>query len=125
MVYLVLETKELLLFFQKILLYISAIAVGVLNLVSCTDVLNKPAVDTFNAQLVFSDLNVVNAYLGKCYDRMGGNTDSGILGAREDLLVSGTDQTLCIHRPANYNMIKGTLSPDNNLFFTNDGYGGY
>ena len=110
---------------KKILLNISAIAFGVLSLVSCTDVLNKPAVDTFNAQLVFSDLNVVNAYLGKCYDRMGGNTDAGILGAREDLLVSGTDQTLCIHRPANYNMIKGTLSPDNNLFFTNDGYGGY
>jgi hypothetical protein len=56
---------------------------------------------------------------------MGGNTDAGILGAREDLLASGTDQTLCIHRPANYVMIKGTMSPDNLLFFTNNGYGGY
>lgn len=56
---------------------------------------------------------------------MGGNTDAGILGAREDLLVSGTDQTLCIHRPANHVMIKGTMSPDNLGFFVNDGLGGY
>jgi hypothetical protein len=110
---------------KKILLNISAIAFGLLSMVSCTDVLDKPAVDSFNAELVFSDINVVNAYLGKCYDRMGGNTDAGILGAREDLLSSGTEQTLCIHRPANYVMLKGTMSPDNLGIFTNDGLGGY
>ena len=94
--------------------------------ISCQeDVLEKKAVDSFNSDLVFSDINVVNSYLGKCYDRMGGNTDAGILGAREDLLVSGTDQTLCIHRPANYVMLKGTMSPDQLGFFANDGYGGY
>jgi hypothetical protein len=92
---------------------------------SCTDVLDKKAVDTFNEQLVFSDINVVDSYLGKCYDRMGGDTNSGILGAREDLLVSGTDQALCIHRPSNYVMLKGTMSPDQLGFFENDGYGGY
>lgn len=92
---------------------------------SCEDVLDQQAVDTFNEELVFSDLNVVKAYLGKTYDRMGGDTDAGILGAREDLLVSGTDQTLCIHRPANYVMIKGTMSPDQLGFFVNNGLGGY
>jgi len=105
---------------KKILLNISAIGL-LLFAVSCTDVLDKQAVDTFNEELVFSDMNVVNAYLGKVYDRMGGNTDAGILGAREDLLASGTDQLLCIHRPANFVMLKGTMSPDQLGHFVNDG----
>lgn len=110
---------------KKILYNILAIAVLLFMATSCEDVLDQSAVDTFNEELVFSDINVVDAYLNKTYDRMGGNTDAGILGAREDLLVSGTDQTLCIHRPANYVMIKGTMSPDNLGFFVNDGLGGY
>jgi len=111
---------------KKIFLNITAIAILLLSLAACKEnVLDKKAVDTFNEQLVFSDINVVNAYLGKCYDRMGGNNDNGILGAREDLLSSGTDQLLCIHRPANYVMFKGTMSPDQLGFFVNDGYGGY
>jgi hypothetical protein len=44
---------------------------------------------------------------------------------REDLLASGTDQTLCIHRPANYNHLKGTMSPDALIYFQNVGYAGY
>ena len=111
---------------KKIFLNISAIAILLLPLAACKEnVLDKKAVDTFNEQLVFSDINVVNAYLGKCYDRMGGNTDNGILGAREDLLASGTDQLLCIHRPANYVMLKGTMSPDQLGYFANDGLGGF
>jgi hypothetical protein len=110
---------------KKIFYNILTIAVLLGLATSCEDVLDQQAVDTFNEELVFSDLNVVNAYLGKTYDRMGGNTDAGILGAREDLLVSGTDQTLCIHRPANYVMIKGTMSPDQLGYFVNDGLGGY
>ena len=109
---------------KKILLNISVIGLLLVG-VSCTDVLDKQAVDTFNEQLVFSDMNVVNAYLGKVYDRMGGDTDDGILGAREDLLASGTDQLLCIHRPASYVMIKETMTPDNLGFFTDNGKGGY
>jgi hypothetical protein len=110
---------------KKILLNISAI-VMLLVAVSCQeDVLDKKAVDTFNEELVFSDINVVNAYLGKVYDRMGGNTDNGILGMREDLLTDMTDQTLCIHRPSNFVMLKGTMSPDNLGHFVNDGLGGY
>lgn len=111
---------------KKLFLNITVLAILLVSLVACTEnVLDKKAVDTFNEQLVFSDINVVNAYLGKCYDRMGGNTDNGILGAREDLLCSGTDQLLCIHRPANFVMLKGTMSPDQLGFFVNDGYGGY
>ena len=110
---------------KKIILNISATLI-LLVAVSCQeDVLDKKAVDTFNEQLVFSDMNVVNAYLGKCYDRMGGDTNDGILGAREDLLASGTDQLLCIHRPANYVMLKGTMSPDQLGFFVDNGKGGY
>lgn len=110
---------------KKIFYNILAIAFLLGLATSCEDVLDQQAVDTFNEELVFSDLNVVKAYLGKTYDRMGGDTDAGILGAREDLLVSGTDQTLCIHRPANYVMIKGTMSPDQLGFFVNNGLGGY
>ena len=86
---------------KKLFYNILTIAVVMFITPSCEDVLDQQAVDTYNEQAVFSDINLVNAYLGKCYDRMGGNTDAGILGAREDLLVSGTDQTLCIHRPSN------------------------
>ena len=110
---------------KKIFYNILTIAILLGLATSCEDVLDQQAVDTFNDELVFSDLNVVNAYLGKTYDRMGGDTDAGILGAREDLLVSGTDQTLCIHRPSNYVMIKGTMSPDQLGFFVNNGLGGY
>ncbi len=100
---------------------------------SCEDVLDQQSVDSFNQDVVFSDISVVKAYLGKCYDRMGGianaNTmssdNNGILGMREDLLSSGTDQTFCIHRPANYGHLKNTLSPDQLGYFANTGYAGF
>jgi hypothetical protein len=109
---------------KKILLNIATIGF-LLFAVSCSDVLDQQAVDSYNAELVFSDIDVVKSYLGECYDRMGGDTDYGILGAREDLLSSGTDHTLCIHRPSNYVMLKGTMDPDNLGFFANNDYGGY
>lgn len=93
--------------------------------VSCTDVLDQKAVDVYNEDQVFTDIAVANSFLGKCYDRMGGNTDNGVLGAREDLLSSSTDQTLCIHRPANFVFLKGTMSPDLLGLFDNTGHGGY
>ncbi len=110
---------------KKVFNYIIAIAILMLPLTSCDDVLDKQSVDSFNEQVVFSDINVVKAYVGRCYDRMGGNTNAGVLGMREDLLSSATDQTLCIHRPSNYVNLKGTQSPDQLGFFTNTGYGGY
>ena len=111
---------------KKIILNITAVTILLLSLAACNEnVLDKSAVDTFNAQLVFSDINVVKAYLGKCYDRMGGNTDDGILGCREDLLADCTDQLLGIHRAGTFVMIKGTMSPDNLQFFVDNGKGGY
>jgi len=110
---------------KKMIFKIIAIVVILMAGISCEDVLDKKSVDSFNQMLVFSDLNVVNAFLGKCYDRMGGNTNNGILGAREDLLSSGTDQTLCIHRPGNYNHLKNDMSPDKLTYFTNDGHAGH
>jgi len=118
---------------KKVFNYIIALAILILPATSCTDVLEKESVDSFNEQVVFSDINVVKSYLGKCYDRLGGiqnaNTmtsdNNGVLGMREDLLSSATDQTLCIHRPANYVNLKGTMSPDQMGFFSHTGYGGY
>ncbi len=110
---------------KRLLSYIISVAVLLLFATSCKDVLNQDPVSSFNEQVVFSDINVVKAYLGKCYDRMGGNTDNGVLGEREDLLSSATDQTLCIHRPANYGNLKGTLSPDQLGYFSNTGYAGF
>ncbi|NLN31477.1 MAG: RagB/SusD family nutrient uptake outer membrane protein [Bacteroidales bacterium] len=110
---------------KKLLIYISAISVLLFLHTSCTDILEQDPVSSFNEQVVFADVNVTKAYLGKCYDRMGGDTDNGILGMREDLLSSATDQTLCIHRPANYVNLKGTMSPDQLGYFTNTGYAGF
>jgi len=118
---------------KKISNYIIAFAVLLFAATSCTDVLDQQPVNTFNQDVVFSDINVVKSYLGKCYDRLGGiqnsttmgSDNNGILGMREDLLSDATDQTLCIHRPANYGNLKGTLSPDQLGYFANTGYAGF
>jgi hypothetical protein len=110
---------------KKLVYIIIAFGALVFLATSCEDVLDQKPVSSFNEQVVFSDINVVKSYLGKCYDRMGGNTDNGVLGMREDLLSSATDQTLCIHRPNNYTNLKGTLSPDNLVYFSNTGYAGF
>jgi starch-binding outer membrane protein, SusD/RagB family len=110
---------------KRIFNYIIVITVLLFSGMSCTDVLDQKAVNTFNEELVFSDIYVVKSFLGKCYDRMGGNTDNGVLGGREDLLSSSTDQTLCTHRPGNYVFLKGTMSPDQLGLFANVGHGGY
>jgi hypothetical protein len=110
---------------KKLSSYIIAIGVLLFMSTSCKDILDQQSVDSFDKTDVFSDVNVVKSYLGKCYDRMGGNTDNGVLGMREDLLSSATDQTLCIHRPSNYGNLKGTLSPDQLGYFGNTGYAGF
>ncbi len=110
---------------NKLFKYLYKLAVLLLIATSCDNPLDQQAVDTFNQDVVFSDINVAKAFVGKCYDRMGGNTNNGILGMREDLLSSATDQTLCIHRPSNYVNLKGTQSPDQLGWWANTGYGGY
>src|SRR5680860_629727 len=84
-----------------------AILIG--GVFSCEDVLDQQAVDSFNEESVFQDINLVKAYLGRCYDYIGGDNNN-VLGLREDLLSSATDETLCIHRPGGYTFAKGTMS---------------
>ena len=38
---------------------------------SCDDILDQKAVDAFNEESVFEDLNLTKAYLGRCYDFIG------------------------------------------------------
>jgi starch-binding outer membrane protein, SusD/RagB family len=97
---------------KKRLNYIIAIALLLLAVTSCKDVLDQKAVDSFNQEAVFSDVGMAKAFLGICYDRIGGDGGSP-LGMREDMLASNTDEALCIHRPAEFTFVKGTLTPDN------------
>jgi hypothetical protein len=85
---------------------------------SCNDVLDQKAVDSFNEDIVFSDINLVKAYLGSCYRRMGGSGDDGVLGMHRDMLGSATEHTYAPFRPNSYVFVKGTLSPDNLGFFS-------
>ncbi|MCK9639969.1 MAG: RagB/SusD family nutrient uptake outer membrane protein [Prolixibacteraceae bacterium] len=110
---------------KKVFNYLIVISVLLFMVTSCTDVLNQQAVDSFNKEVVFSDIMVVKSYLGSCYDRMGGPNNDGVLGLHRDLLSSGTDHTLCPFRPANYVNIKGTASPDQLGFFAADNLGGW
>ena len=110
---------------KKVFNYIIAISLLLPMATSCTDVLNQKAVDSFNAEVVFSDIKIVKSYLGSCYDRMGGPNNDGVLGLHRDLLSSGTDQTLCPFRAASYVHIKGTTSPDQLGYFADDSKSGF
>lgn len=79
--------------------------------ISCRDVLDQKAVDAFNEESIFEDINLAKAYLGRCYDYIGAD-ENLVLGLREDILAAATDEVLCIHRPAAHTFVKGTLSPD-------------
>ncbi len=59
---------------KKLLSYIISITVLLFLVTSCTNVLDQQPVSSFSEAVVFADVNVAKAYLGKCYDRMGGNT---------------------------------------------------
>lgn len=85
---------------------------------SCTDVLDQKAVDSFNEEVVFSDINIAKAYLGSCYRRMGGSGDDGVLGMHRDMLGSMTEHTYAPFRPGSYVFVKGTQRADNLGFFT-------
>lgn len=100
------------------------IVVFLLFTTSCTDILNQQAVDTFNEDVVFSDINVVNAYLESCYVGMSGpSSDLGLTS--RDLFASATDETLASFRPASMPHLKGNMSPDQLGIFNNNSFGGY
>lgn len=90
---------------------------------SCqVDLLDQKPVDSFNEETLFDDINLVEAFLWQCYDVMGGNREE-VLGMREDLLSSSTDELLNIHRAGDITFLKGTLSADNMGHFGNWRYG--
>lgn len=78
---------------------------------SCTDVLDQSPVDSFNEESLFQDINLVEAFLYQCYDVIGGDREE-VLGMREDLLSSATDELLNIHRAGQVTFTKGNLTPD-------------
>lgn len=96
---------------KKIIGYSLMMLVLLLETTSCEDVLDQKAVDSFNEESVFEDINLAKAYLGRCYDFIGADNNL-VLGLREDILAAATDEVLCIHRPASFTNIKGTMSPD-------------
>ncbi len=101
---------------KKILGYSIMVLSLILATTSCDDILDQKAVDSFNEESVFQDLNLTKAFLGKCYDYMGGDdngdSNNATLGLREDILAGATDECLCIHRPGSYPSIKGIMTPD-------------
>jgi hypothetical protein len=111
---------------KKIIGYSLMMLILIFVSTSCEDVLEQKSVDSFTEESVFEDINLTEAYLGKCYDAIGGQggwsnwTNSGTLGLREDLLAGATDEMLCIHRPSAYTNIKGTMSPDQLGHFGNN-----
>jgi hypothetical protein len=96
---------------KKILGYSIVMLALVFATTSCDDVLDQKAVDAFNEESVFEDLNLTKAYLGRCYDFIGVDNNM-LLGLREDILSGATDEVLCIHRPGGYPFVKGNMSPD-------------
>ncbi|WP_319503054.1 RagB/SusD family nutrient uptake outer membrane protein [uncultured Draconibacterium sp.] len=96
---------------KKILGYSILMLTLIFATTSCDDILDQKAVDAFNEESVFEDLNLTKAYLGRCYDFIGVDNNM-LLGLREDLLVGATDEALCIHRPGGYPFVKGSMSPD-------------
>lgn len=109
---------------KKIFNNIISIAVLLLFTTSCTDILDQKAIDTFNEDVVFADINVVNAYLESCYVRMSGPASDLGLTSR-DLFSSATDETLASFRPSSMPHLKGTMSPDKLGIFENNAHGGY
>ena len=104
---------------KKVFNHIFAIALLLFLASSCTDVLDKAAVDSSTQEDVFSDIGAAKSFLGNCYDRMGGNS-SQVLGGREDLLGANTDQLLNIHRSGDQTFVKGNLTADKLGHFGNE-----
>jgi hypothetical protein len=91
---------------------------------SCSDILDKEATTDFYEDTIWRDINLANAYLGNCYDNIGGHPNFG-LGMREDLLAANTDELLCNNRPSNMAFLKGTLKSDLLGYFGNSTYCGF
>jgi hypothetical protein len=91
--------------------YIIAIVLLLFVSISCTDVLEKKAVDSFNQESVFSDMALTKAYIANCYKLIGGGSVN-VLGLNRRQLGNATDQLLSMNGAASMVFTKGNMSPD-------------
>jgi len=98
--------------------YMILITIILMSSLSCTDILDQKANTDFYEETIWNDINLAKSYLGYCYDRIGSHS-SYILGMREDLLSSCTDELWCIHRPSGMVFLKGTMTANNLGHFGN------
>jgi len=111
---------------KKIFIYLFSFLL--LTGISCSDVLNQSSVDSFDENVVFSDINLVKAYVGACYSLIGSkkmDSNNALNGplTRRDMLASSTDELLNNFRPGvdQEVFIQGSLTPDVfGLFANND-----
>jgi len=97
---------------KKISKYVIAIGLLLSISVSCTDILDQKAVDSFNDASVFTDFSLSKAYIDNCYKNIAGGADY-ILGLNRRQIGCQTDQLLSMNNGGNMLFTKGTLSPDN------------
>lgn len=106
---------------KKILIYSLIVLMSILSYTSCEDILDQKAVDSFNEETVFADINLAKAFLGHCYSNIGGPLQEswaeGSLGLRPNMLSSATDETLDNWFAAGHIYLKEGLSPDNLGYF--------
>ena len=107
---------------KYIIKYCLSLIFLLLTILSCDNALDQRPVDSFNEESLFEDINLIEAFLYNCYDEMGGG-EPQVLGMREDLLSSSTDELLNIHRAGETTFTKGTLTPDYLGHFGNWRYG--
>ena len=105
---------------KKISKYLIAMGLFLGLSVSCTDVLDQKAVDSFNDESVFTDFNLSDAYIDNCYRYIAGGADY-VLGLNRRQIGCNTDQMFSTNGAPNMLFTKGTLSPDNYGHF-NDGF---
>ncbi len=96
---------------DKNIIYQLIVALFLFAFLSCENVLDQKPVESFDEESLFQELNLAESFLYQCYDVMGGEREE-VLGMREDLLSSSTDELLNIHRAGRITFTKGTLTPD-------------
>lgn len=98
-------------YIKKLIAYFTIGLIFSITPTSCEeDPLDRDPVSSFTEKTVFEDINLVKAYLGNCYDKIGGDPFQ-TLGLTSNSLCSATDECYCIHNPGQYTWSKGTMSP--------------
>ena len=107
---------------KKISKYLILIGLFSLGFISCTDLLDQKAVDSFDDTSVFLNFSLSKAYIDNCYKNIAGGADY-ILGLNRRQIGCNTDQLLSTNGAPSLLFTKGTLSPDNyGNFMDNNNY---